>query len=245
MDIISKPGNKLTLKEKDEINSILREINPCLAPDHLEKNHINKHNPLFYILKVDGEVTAFQSFLHFYMKTPFKSRKIPIIYIGLSYRKRISRAKGFAKNIAADYLRKILGPFFYFKSFIFITFTVNPKLFDRLNLFFPSFYPNLSQPQNDDILIFLHDFYYTCLNYDIKIESNLTSNIFSFDERRNITSDWNQLYKARRTIVDQYFIEHGIIEKEGEEYFLTGNQVHLIGYYNFLGFIKKRIRNSN
>ena len=97
---IIKKSKELSLLEIKELNDICRLVNAQNPIDHIERNHIEKTNPIFYLFKIDSKIVAFQSFNLFYKKTPFSKNKIPIMFVGLSYKdpKTDSLTKNYAKK---------------------------------------------------------------------------------------------------------------------------------------------------
>jgi hypothetical protein len=54
----------------------------------------------------------------------------------------------------------------------------------------------------------------------------------------DISNKWEKLYEASQKESNDFFINNGIIIKENNNYFLTGNQTLFMGYSSLSGLLK-------
>lgn len=236
---IIKEGKDLTLEELKELNAICQNINSFFSENHVEANHIEKTNPVFYLFKVEEKIAAFHAFSLFNLNTPFSTKKIPVIYINLSFKALNADAhiKNYAKWSNNHFLKKHIGRFWYFKEFLLCFLTNNPKLAERSSTVFYQAHPLYSNQVTDELSAFCSDFVDNYLKVDAKMEAGIVlKNPKPY--KMDISTKWKKLYEASQEETNDFFIKNGIIIKEHSNYFLTGNQTLFIGYSSFSGMLK-------
>ncbi len=236
---IIKEGKDLTPAELKELNAICRNINSFFPENHVEVNHIEKTNPIFYLFKVEEKIVAFHVFSLFKAKTPFSSKEIPVIYINLSFKTLDADAhiKNYAKWSNNHFLKAHIGRFWYFKEFLLCFLTNNPKLAERSSTVFYQAHPLYSNQATDEISSFCSDFVANYLKVDAKMEGGIVlKNPKPY--KMDISNKWEKLYEASQKESNDFFINNGIIIKENNNYFLTGNQTLFMGYSSLSGLLK-------
>jgi len=242
---VKKKGTDLSREEIRELDDIYRLNNPFMPENHIEKNHINKTNPIFYLYKVEGKIVAFQAFTLFDKKTPFSKKTIPVLYINLGYKDENAdeHIKNFAKKSSAIFLRESLGFFWFLKRFVIVFQTYNPKVVERSSRFFSTAYPNLSDEMPpSDVHEFAQDFFkkelqspHTIINKNLVKEE-------TYDELSPISSSWKRLYKSSKVAMNNLFIKHDVIKQKEHDFYLTGKAFFVIGYNSFFGLIGQKLR---
>lgn len=216
-----------------------------MPENHIQKNHIDKTNPVFYLYKLDDKILAYQAFSLFYKKTPFTKRSIPIMYINLSYKDENTdgHIKNFALKSNAIFLRENLGMFWFLKKFILAYQTYNPKVVHRSSRFFTKVYPNVvDNTIPTDVHDFAQQFYHQELHLPYTtINGNLVKDEI-YEVPSPISSSWETLYKASEDKMNQLFIKNGVIDQKDNEYFLTGRAHFIISYNNPFSMIIKKLR---
>lgn len=237
---IIKESKDLTVDELRELNEICRAINSQFPENHVQENHIRKTNPIFYLFKVKGKIVAFHAFSIFKEKTPFAKKKIPIVYINLSFKKQNadSHIKNYAKWSNAHFLKNNVSRFWYFKKFILIFLTNNPKLVERSSDVFYKSYPSYTNEPPAKIQSFCSNF--TLQNLKL-VDSKINNNLVLKHEtqyKMDISSKWDELYKSYDFEQNKFFIQEKIITSEDNKYFLTGSLMLFVGHSSFLNLIK-------
>ncbi|WMX13761.1 MULTISPECIES: hypothetical protein [unclassified Aureispira] len=237
---IIKQSKDLTLDELKELNAICRAINSCFAENHVEENHIKKTNPIFYLFKVNEKIVAFHAFSVFLERTPFSKKKIPIIYINLSFKRQGFDAyiKNYAKWSNAHFLKQQIGRFWFLRKFILIFLTNNPKLAERSSEVFYQSYPSYHQETPNEILHFCSTFVTKNLKLnDTSINHNLVLKK-AHPYKMDISSKWETLYKSHDTKQNEFFLQEQIINSEDTKAFLTGNLMLFLGENSCINLIK-------
>ncbi|MFK7799592.1 MAG: hypothetical protein AB8E82_19220 [Aureispira sp.] len=241
---IIKKSEALSPAEIASLNKIIGGIHSQNPENHIEENHIQKTNPVFYLFKKEDEILAFQAFTIFKKKTPFHRKEIPIINVNISYKnpKADKLIKDYAKFSNFHFIKQQLGPFWFLKTFVVSFVTINPKLIHRISRIFGSHYPDyrISTPKE------VHHFAKNFIAKDLKIAANHVNNNLVITEESYedspITEQWPFLYESKNPLQNEFFIKEGIIKQANNQYFLTNKAVLFLGVYSFWGLVKSVFR---
>ncbi len=236
---IIKEGKDLTPAELKELNAICRNINSFFPENHVEVNHIEKTNPIFYLFKVKGRIMAFSAYSYFKAKTPFSDKEIPIIYGNLLFKALDAdeQVKDYAKWSNNHFLKTHVGSLWYFKEFLLCFLTNNPKLAERSSTLFYQTHPLQQDNVTNEISSFCSDF---VANY-LKITSKMEGGVVLKNPKpykMDISNKWEKLYEASQKESNDFFINNGIIIKENNNYFLTGHLTLFVGHNSLSGLLK-------
>jgi len=119
---IIKESKDLSEDELKELNVLSRLAHTGNPENHIQINHINKTNPVFYLYKNKEKIIAYQAFSLFKKSTPFEKKEIPIIYINASYKNPDTDklVKNYAKKSNLHFRNQKLGFFWFLKKFLVI-----------------------------------------------------------------------------------------------------------------------------
>lgn len=243
-ETIIKKGTALTKQELDELDVVYRLTNAKMPENHIKINHIDKTDPTFYLYKAEGRIVAFQAYSVFNRHTPFARKAIPVVYLNLSYKDASADKyiKNFAKKSNQDFIKDTFGKYWYLKEFAMVFQTYNPNLMERISPYFGSAYPHPTQNTPAAVLHFAQDFFANELQLPhTRIGEQLVKEEL-YDEPSPITHEWPYAYRSKNENRNQFFISHGVINQQGDEYFLSGKAVFFIGHYRLWPIVKKTIK---
>ncbi|WP_375562916.1 hypothetical protein ACE193_10455 [Bernardetia sp. OM2101] len=126
-------------------------------------------------------------------------------------------------------------------KFLFIFQTYNPKAIERISPTFYETYPKLDKPVSKNIYDFVRNFIDNHLKSEEIELSNYLIRQNKFDIPTSITDSWKPSYAAKNEKRNQFFSDHEIITKKGNDYFLEGRAVFFVGYYNFWKKLKQKL----
>lgn len=238
-----KASEALSAGEIDEMHAIYRSIDPNMPDNHIVINHIETTRPVFHLFKVDGRIKAFQAYTLREGLTPFSHKRIPIIYINLSYKSLDAGAevKNFAKEGNFLFLRQTFGQFWYLRKFVNILQSYNPNLVQRISDSFPISYPHPTEPTPDVVTAFAQKFFKEDLNvHYASLNQNLVKE-YLYPQPTRITDKWRTYYESSQPERNTFFLENGIVAYRDNHYFLTGRAVLFIGYYSFSKMIGQKV----
>ncbi|WP_338768874.1 hypothetical protein WAF17_08685 [Bernardetia sp. ABR2-2B] len=243
VEIISKKGTELSEKEVKQITDLAQKANPAFPDDYLHHFHINRYNPIFYMHKIDGEVMAVQAFYNVKNQTPFHEKPLEIIFVSVVFKNETAdrHIKNFAKKGNLLFLKRKLGYFWFLGKFLFIFQTYNPKAIERISPTFYETYPTLDKPVSERIYNFVRGFIDNHLKSDEIELSDYLIRLNKFDIPTSITDSWKFSYASKNENRNQFFSDHEIITKKGNDYFLEGRAVFFVGYYNFWKRLKQKL----
>ncbi len=242
VEIIAKQGTELSKEELQQITDLAQAANPVFPNDYITHFHIERYNPVFYMHKIEGRVMAVQAFSDTKLQTPFHKKPLEIIFVSVVF--KYSKADDYIKNFAKAgnllFLKRKLGYFWFLGKFLFIFQTYNPKAIERISPTFYETYPTLDKPISKEIYDFVRSF----INNHLKSEEIELSNYLirenKFDIPTPITDSWKSSYASKNEKRNQFFIDHQIIKKENNDYFLEGRAVFFVGYYDFWKKLKQK-----
>jgi hypothetical protein len=243
VEITVKQGTELSKEEIQEINDLAQAANPVFPDDYIIDFHINRYNPVFYMHKIDGKVMAVQAFFNVKIFTPFHKKLLETIFVSIVFKnpKADEHIKNFAKTGNLLFLKRKLGYFWFLNKFLFIFQTYNPKAIERIAPTFYEVYPKLDKPISKNIYDFVRNFIDKYLKSEEIELSNYLIRENKFDAPTPITDSWKSSYKSKNEKRNQFFIDHEIIKKKENEYFLEGRAVFFVGYYNFWSKIRQKL----
>ncbi|MEL6628122.1 MAG: hypothetical protein AAFO96_11420 [Bacteroidota bacterium] len=236
-----KRGTDLTSKELEELDVLVHYLHHQLPENHIQINHVEKTNPLFYLYKVDEKIVACQAYTLSKVVTPFASRPLPIIYINISYKYDWANAhvKNFAKQSNLSFIRENIGRFWYFKKFILAFHTVNPKLVERLSGTFETYYPHYAYEVPSEVVAFANQF---CQNHLQEKGNTVSPQLVSCKEEvvNPVTEEkWKKMYQSANPKRDKFFRDLGIYKEQPHQKILTGRQIFFVGVYSLGGSLRK------
>ena len=230
------------LKQLHEINSLIFYQSP---ENHIEKHHIKKTKPTFYLYKKDDKILAFQAFNLFFKKTPFYHKEIPIIYICISYKnpKADKYIKDYAKKSNLHFIKKQLGIFWFFKPFLVSFITNNPKLLTRISKPFLTHYPNYKTSTPEEIYLFAKDY----IKIQLKINGNISRNLITTEEyygKSPITEQWTLLYESKDQGQNEFFFKEDIVKHRNNQYFVGDKGALFLGFHCFRDSVKSLFKKN-
>ena len=242
---IIKKGIDLTQAEIEELDQIYLLSNPKMPKDHIKINHIEKTNPVFFLYKVEGKIAAFQAYTSFKKKTPFHKKKIPVIYLNLSYKnpEADKYIKNFAKTSNLAFIKMTFGRFWFLKKFVMVFQTYNPKLIERISAFFAKAYPNYYEQTPKEVQRFSQFFFKEELKLpDTIIDKNLVKQE-NYTSLSDITDKWEQMYNSQNPHRNNFFFENDIIQNKEDQFFLTGKALFFVGFFSIWPLLYKKLLN--
>ncbi len=237
---IIKESTDLSENELRELNALSRIVNPKNPENHVQINHINKTNPTFYLFKNEEKLLAYQAFTLFKRLTPFEKKEISIIYINASYKNTNSDTlvKDYAKKSNLHFIKQNLGYFWFFKKFLVIFITDNPKLLNRVSKAFYVHAPSYKAKTTRTLQTFCEQFISENLRMeDASVSENLVISQ-PYHSQCRINNYWDSMYKASDKAQNDFFYREKIILKKENDILLSGKGILFIGFYSFSNLIK-------
>jgi len=235
-----KESKDLSEDELIQLNAIGRLINTANPENHVQINHVNTTNPVFYLYKKKERILAFQAFSIFKKVTPFEKKEIPIIYINVSYKNPDAGklVKDYAKKSNLHFIKQQLGSFWFLKKFLLIFITDNPKLLDRVSKKFDEHYPSYKNKTSSEV----HAFCKNLITENLKIKGfTLSENLalsLPYHSESCISKHWLSMYKAADEAQNDFFYNEKIIFAHDDHIFLSGKGILFIGCYSFSNLLK-------
>ena len=216
------------------MHAIYRMADPNMPDNHIVINHIETTNPTFFIYKVDGKVAAFQAHSFYRVQTPFRKRVLPVLYTNLSYKhpEAGKEINGFSANAQEAFLASKMGRFWFLKPFVITFQTYNPKVLGHLNQRLRFQFPHPYIPTPKKVAEFGQQFFRETLNiHYATIDEELIKD-YHYPAPTRITEKWPKFFRSKDNRFNDMILRHKVIQKEGDEYYLTGKAVFMIGFYN-------------
>lgn len=224
----------------NDIEAFTQSIDSSLPDNHIEKNHLNWLNLELYVVFENKKICALFSYSSNYVTHPIDGKRIFISVGGLSYKQKSTEVKNLTKVISIIHMKKHLGFFWFFKKFIAVAKTVNPRVYVQFYVFFPILHPSKLVTENSVWHDFLSKHLSLIEKHPVILNEYLVDNGKPiFDARLNITDSYNLYYKSKNTLINNYFIDNGIFIKEEEQIYLTNKSLVVVGEYSFNAMVLK------
>ncbi len=246
-------SDALSESQLRQMHEITRLNNPLIPNDHIQRKHISKVAPTFYLYYEGQKMLAFQGMCAFRLPNPFRKGEIPVFFVAIAFRRpeAAGKVRDFARQSNIAFIRSHLGPFFFLKTWASFVHTVNPKLTHRFLKSFPISYPQpmVKAPRKiqDLTLNILH----SCLGYpNAKIDPFLVRRVpeyapehdyYLLKEPQDITARWEEDYCARDEAWNQHFIELGIVQEKPGFYGLLGPLQLMWGFFSPFAVLRKKL----
>ena len=231
----------LSSSQLDAIQALVSEIDPELPANHIRHNHMGNPETDFYLAYQEDKLVAVSSAIGGYVHNPFTGKRLKLIVNKISYRKAVPGLKEFTQKSGRLFLRMHLGRFWYFKEFLSVCETVNPRMHTQFNKFFAQVYPDANLQLSDEVREFIIESYAEVDGKKIAPDNHLVlpSDPF-YKAKTDITDKYQAYYKSKNPEANQLFEQAGILIKENSRVFLTNKAIILVGYFNLLGILRNK-----
>lgn len=228
MDIRIRPLSDLSPAEIQDMEDLVQDVDPSLPSDHLRKNHLHPPDLVFYLIYDQEKLQAMQSYRTMVVSTPFSSKPLPVFRGYLTYKRVGSNIRGATSKTSVLHMKRHLGRFWMFKSFVAFAYSPNPRVYIQFRHFFPSVYPQLKAPPSQEIMAFLRE----NLEYGRELTSWMVdpSNHGNFT-RADITEFYGSNYRCRDPKVNEFFFDQEIFIRDGNEIWLEPRSLQMVGHY--------------
>lgn len=230
------------LKSMEEF---VHAIDDSLPKDHIRKNHLTKANIEFYLVYLDKKLQGIVSYSTAYIAHPLTGKKKFISVGGLTYKHSKTPIRSLTKLVSKKHMRKHLGHFWFLKSFLAVAKTVNPRVYDQFDSFFPKIYPSNSKENNSIWQDFLSKHLSQIEKHPVELDAKLVSNKDCFYEPEvDISANFKRYYKSKNKQTDNYFFDSGIFKRENDKIYLTSKSLVVIGEYGLTEKIQKSLKST-
>lgn len=234
MEILIKNRSDLKPSEKEQIASLMKTYIAGINQDYIDLRIEDGAAFDIVLLKNEDALLAFSYYHLTHVVTPFAKKKIPVLQFGTSM-----KDKGYKGNtiwtLGNWYGRNKIDRLFLAKKIVGVTHTYNPKICENFNRLFKNNYPFKNTPLKEHVQ-FLENYLGELRDMKVTLDRNLCftdPNVANTD----ITEDWERMYKAKSSDINDYFFKIGVVKKVGNRIIRTGVHVVLIGYRNPLAFL--------
>ena len=220
--ITSKPATELTPAEIADCYGLIAQAGIVSPPGMIESVHL-AHNPTVLLAHHQGRLVGFQTLSAYQVQTPFRRKKMTLIYGGLALQDMGAAGRGIAYRMATRYMRDILGPFWVFRDYAVLFGTFNPRLIQLLGMQHQLYLPT-DQALTPPVIQFVKDFVRQKranphpINDQLVITS--TNPILT---RSEITPQWPRLYRASEERYNQLAYQLKLIEQTDGRHYLVGS----------------------
>lgn len=226
----------ITLKSAADLSAT--EIADCYAliartgfffePGYLESAHLAR-NPTMILAHQNGRLVGVQSYSFYQTETPFRRRKMPFLYGGISFQDSTVVGRGIAHRMSVSYMRHTLGPFWMLRSYAFLFRTPNPKLMQIMGLQHKLYLPN-SHRLTQTLIRFAREFAQRERAIRYMIDDQLV--VHTPDDERTpteITEQWPLFYRASQESFNRLAFDLNLIVQEEGRLYLTDNYLLVLG----------------
>ena len=98
--ITSKPATELTPAEIAECYGLIAQAGIVSAPGMIEAVHL-VHNPTVLLAHQQGRLVGFQTHYHYQVHTPFRAKKMLLVYGGLALQAMRAAGQGIAYHMTS------------------------------------------------------------------------------------------------------------------------------------------------
>lgn len=237
--ISQKKVRGLSIKEKEEITSLITRYCTNIEQEYIDNRITEKCQDDIVLLK-DGNSTLGVSYYKIdKIVTPFTPKAIPVIKFGQAL-KVGDYPKSVIWKLGNWYAKRNISYFYPMKEIVGVSTILSPKVFEHFTKLFPNHFPNvLNIVGSQDLIPFLNEYFNTIHALRISIDTNFCSDYPGLLERE-ITADWEKMYKAKDERINKLFISAGIIEFRGNKIYQSKKSLVVCGYRNPLSKFKRK-----
>ena len=222
LTITSKPASQLTSAEIADCYRLIAQAGILAPPGMIESVHL-VHNPTVLLAHHQGRLVGFQTHSYYQVQTPFRARKMPLIYGGLAIQDVQAAGQGIAYRMVSRYMRELLGPFWPLRDYAVLVGTFNPRLIQLLGLQHQLYLPT-DESLSPSIIAFVKEFVRQQRSNPHPISDQLTMSPLTPTQFKNeITPQWPQLYQASADRYNQLAYQLQLIEHTDGRHYLGGN----------------------
>jgi hypothetical protein len=235
--ITLKPANTLSDAEIADCYALIARTGFPFAPGYLEMAHLI-HNPTMVLAHQDGQLIGVQSYSFYRTQTPFRHRKMALLYGGIAFQDTAAAGRGIAHRMSVRYMQHALGIFWPLRSYAFLLRTPNPKLIQFMSLQHRLYLP--TQKELTPILTrFVRDFVQNVRSIQYPIDDRLV--VLPPDGERvntDITDQWPLLYRASEESFNQLAYDLNLIAQTDGRHYLQGNYLLVLGRSSRIQLLK-------
>lgn len=219
--ITSKPASHLTSAEIADCYSLISPAGILVPPGMIETVHL-VHNPTVLLAHQQGRLVGFQTYSCYQVQTPFRARKLTLIYGGLALQDIQAAGQGIAYRMARRYMRDILGPFWPLRNYAILVGTFNPRLIQLLGMQHRLYLPT-DPGLTPSVIEFVKEFVRQKRANSHPINDQLVMTPVTPTKFRNeITHQWPRLYRASEDRYNQLAYHLKLIEQTDGRHYLVG-----------------------
>lgn len=222
--ITSKPATELTPAEIADCYGLIAQAGIVSPPGMIESVHL-VHNPTVLLAHQQGRLVGFQTHSCYQVQTPFRRKKMVLIYGGLALQDMGAAGQGIAYRMASHYMRELLGPFWALRDYAVLIGTFNPRLIQLFGRQHQVYLPT-DQPIPPVVVDFVKDFIRQKRSISHPISDELVvSPVIAPLTKSEITPQWSRLYRASEERYNQLAYRLRLIEQTDGRYYLVGNML--------------------
>ncbi|MEZ4939033.1 MAG: hypothetical protein R2799_15700 [Crocinitomicaceae bacterium] len=232
----------LSKNEIEELEKLVHEVDPSLPENHVQKNHLERYEGDFYLIRMNEELVAAVSYSCIWVQDKKSKRKVLVSIGELAYRKNRKEIKKVVGQISFKHIKRQLGVFWMFKKFAAIAITVNPRVYVQFNSFFPVVHPQLNENTPSTTRSFLKDLLFQHYGSSPKLTEKLVVESNSiFVNRTDVSDKYESYFKTKDALINDFFVFNGVHLKEGNTSQISNKSVLIMGYYSPVGYLKKKL----
>ena len=222
--IISKPATELTSAEIADCYGLIAQAGILSPPGMIESVHL-VHNPTVLLAYQQGRLVGFQTHSCYQVQTPFRRKKMALIYGGLALQDAQAAGQGIAYRMASRYMRDVLGPFWPLRDYAVLVGTFNPRLIQLLSMQHQVYLP-ADQSIPPAVVPFVKEFIRQkrSISHPISDELVVSPTIAPLT-KSDITPQWPRLYRASEERYNQLAYRLKPIEQTNGHHYLVGNML--------------------
>lgn len=243
-DIEIVVANSNTMNNQEQFADLIQMVIPGCTRSEVMPFVCKPTEGTFCILRdrQNHKVMAYNYFHASWCHTPFRKRKLPVVFYGSCYKHPELRGQNVIWKLGSAFARSLLGRFWTLKPFVGVMTSSNPRVADSFLKLFPEAYLSMEgSPCSDEVASFSTDYFKKNLGIEIPQD---TAPYFGHPFTKSeceITALWHKRYNSRNHEMNEMFLRNRIIRREGDRYFLSRRVLPFVGYYRPEVAIKKAL----